>query len=154
DAYVLMSGADGVHQLQRTSAVADREILGQQVHIAARPQSLELPFARVVKDGSGNTWDLILAGSWTIADARRFVTSYAINIVTPGAPLSRQMAHSWMANTIGDRVRDALRGQSAADLIENDALPARWWEKRLGEWLGGFGLDMKVAAIRWESADA
>src|SRR5581483_3314986 len=151
-AFVVSKGIDGVNQIQR----ADPSNLcgGEQVHVYKRSGPMELPFARVVKDTSGNAWDLTLLGTWAISDPRQFLNGYALSAVSAGAPLSRQMVESWMANAIADRVRDAARGQTAQDLVENGALPARWWEKRLAEWLGSFGLEFKLTQAKWSSADA
>src|SRR5262249_30982030 len=126
----------------------------QQVQINPRPQAFSIPFAGLVTDKSHSNWDLLLAGTWEIADARRFLTGHALAMLTPGASMTKQFVESWIGNTLSDRVRDAVRGQAIEDLRDADALPARWWEKRFAEWLSDSGISMKIASAKWDSADA
>ena len=86
---------------------------------------LELSFANLKKDQGDHAWDLVLIGSWRVADSRGFLERFALDMVSPDVSLSRQVADSWLAKTIGPDVRDAVGDQDLEDLRKNDALPLR-----------------------------
>ncbi len=121
--------------------------------VRTTPQKMEISFAAVVTESSSQAWDLILRGSWMIADPGRFLSSYALSAVSADAPLSRPMAESWLANSLRARVGDAARGKTIAYLRDQDGLPAAWWQKRLDEWMAAGGIRFTVVEAKWESAD-
>ena len=122
--------------------------------VSKTPVAMALTYSALTKDKDGHAWDLTLAGTWAVADSRRFLEAYALDAVSPDSGLSAQVTESWVAQSIRPRVLDGTKGYSVPDLREKDALPARWWESQLHKWLGEYGLTANVSEARWESADA
>jgi len=124
------------------------------VRVRRQTQPLELGFSACVNDRQSRAWDLVLTGFWSVSGSRRFLTAQALAMVSPQMPLTKQLAESWMANTIRPYARDALASHSLEDLRDRDALPAAWWEAQINRWLGGYGVSVKVVDCHWGSAEA
>jgi len=121
------------------------------VRVVVAPQPLGTSFAAVVAEG-GHDWDLLLSGAWQVENTEAFLTSYALEVVSPGSSLGKQVVESWITNSVRHRVRDAVKGQSVEALREKDALPSAWWETQFNKWLGESGLAVKITDTGWESA--
>jgi len=122
-------------------------------------RDLELAFPAVAKDGQGHGWDLKLCGAWRVSDGARFLLGFALEAVSPEVPLSRLGAESWMAEKVRRRVRDAVRdaiedNQGFERIRDEDVLPPEWWQKRLCEWLDGYGVSVELMRASWSSEDA
>jgi hypothetical protein len=122
--------------------------------IRKTPHPLAISLSAVKRDDAGNGWDLMLDGSYTITDARAVLERFALDALSPESGLSRQMAESWLANTLKPKILDAVRDISITDIREKDALPVQWWVTQLNKWLVNAGLSGKVKAVHWKSADA
>jgi hypothetical protein len=124
------------------------------VRVRTSAQPLDMVFAALLEGGNAHKWDLRLKGSWSIVDCRKFLKAYGLEAALPGSGLAGQLAESWIANSLGSHVRDAVRDQSIEDLREKDALPARWWEAQMLKWLRDCGVAVKIAEVQWQSAEA
>lgn len=124
------------------------------VRVRTSVQPLAMVFAAIVEDGNGHEWDLLLRGSWSVVESRRFLSTYGLEAAMPSSSLAPELTESWIANSLGTHVRDAVRGQSIDHLQGKDALPARWWEAQILKWLGDSGVAVKIKEARWESAQA
>jgi len=155
--------ADGTVGLRRIVAEETKdEILAANdailLSVNTARQPLEMAFTAAAEDKDSHAWDLILSGSWSVSDSRRFLTSVALTLVSPEAPLSRQVVESWIINKINTRARDEVR--KAADngnfeeVRRKDVLPFEWWDKQIANWLSDNGMSVKVLEARWQSADA
>lgn len=111
-------------------------------------------FAEVLDDHQGYSWDFQIEGHFSVADSERFLTSFALDIVSQDAPVTSDIVESWVVNRVSPRVRDVHRNYSIADLKEQAALPPTWWEKQLDKWLKDYGLVLKVVNALWTSAEA
>jgi len=157
--FVRTKQADGSDALRRVVSgdVMQSVALDENVtvlHVSTATHPLNLAFSEVLKDQGGHGWDFKVSGSWSVADSRRFLTSYALSIVAPNVSLSGYLVQSWMANTVSHKVRDAVRGNSIEDLRDKDTLPARWWENQFCKWLEDYGIAAKITEVHWSSAEA
>ena len=124
------------------------------VRVRTSVQPLAMVFAAIIEDTKGHKWDLQLRGSWSVVDCRRFLNAYGLEAAMSSSSLATELAESWIANSLGTHVRDAVRGQAIDDLRDKDALPARWWEGQMPKWLAESGIAVKIKEARWESAQA
>lgn len=132
----------------------DAERACRFVAVRSSEQALELPFAGIARDTQGHDYDLLLRGVWRAASPKLFLETCGLSLASPQLPLSNDRAVSWMLQKVGTRVRDAVRGQDAAELVRKEALPAAWWEVRLNEWLSDCGIQVSIREARWSSAEA
>jgi len=156
--YVRSRGASGVFEIRRempeegkSVAVADGD---QGIYVSLARWPLELEFPAVLRDHDGHAWDLHLHGSWTINESRSFVCSTVMDTASSGVALSNDLVQSWMIRATNTRVLDAVRDHNIEDLRARDALPARWWEKQLSEWLSEQAMSVQVTDIEFVSAEA
>jgi hypothetical protein len=157
ESYVCRARAGGVEidplsSDSRASEELDRDVTFLRVRTSVQP--LDMVFAAIVEDDHSHKWDVRLKGSWSIIDCRRFLCAYGLDVVLPMSGLAAQLAESWIANSLGAHVRDAVRNQAIEDLREKDALPTGWWDAQMPKWLSGFGVSAKVKEVCWQSAEA
>jgi len=156
--YVRSRNADGSQEVRREMPEEGTSIAtedgDQGVYVSLAPWPLSLAFSCVLIDKSGHMWDLHIRGTWFVSESRRFVCSAALDAVSPGMSVSNDLVQSWMIHATASRVQDAVQGNSIEDLRDRDALPARWWEKQLSNWLGEYGISLHVGEIEFTSAQA
>jgi len=116
---------------------------------------LDLSFAAIKRE-NGTAWDLVLAVSAHITDAKLFFESGAWNLASPGVPLLKPMLESWIANALASGVRDAAASHAIQYLRDENGLSPKGWLQQLNdEWLAGHGIRFENCAFpRWESMEA
>lgn len=158
-AFLRLARVDGTHELRQVFQNEEVPVNpgGGSVtvfRVGLTDHPMCLSFSQVRSDSDGHQWDLRVEGTWSVADSRRFLNAYAADAVRPETPLSQAMAQSWMTRTVGPHVCDASQGHSIHELRVRDALPARWWQERLCEWLEEYGISIRVSEVAWRSAEA
>jgi hypothetical protein len=126
-------------------------------HISVTPHPVSLSFAKLLRDDDGNEWDCRVQGTLTIVDPCRFLSDYAINIASPGIPLSTAMIESWTANVLSLLVRKSLPSDgrcSRKDLSSGNAVLVKWWQTQVPKWLNGYSINVEVTDACYESATA
>ncbi len=155
--YALRS-APGGHELRIVASgvrmIGSLENNAQYVRVRTSVRLLDTVFPALIEDGNLNKWDLRLKGSWSVSDCRMFLQAFGLEAAMPTSELSVEMVESWIANSLGSHVRDAIGGHSVNDLCDKDSLPARWWEAQMPNWLADCGVSVKVKEVKWQSADA
>jgi hypothetical protein len=124
------------------------------VYVRTEPWALELTFTKVTADEEGHDWDLVLSGTWSVVEAGRFLTECAAGMVSPESPCGPADLQAWLMGRIGYQVKEATDGYTVAQLRDSQALPAKFWEERFREWLGGVGLAATVSQAQFHSAAA
>jgi len=156
--YVRSRGADGAQEVRREMPGSGERVTtadgDQGVYVSLVRWPLSLAFSSVLSDHDGHEWDLHVRGSWAINESRRFVCSAVMDAASSEVSLSNDLVQSWMVRATASRVLDAVRDQDIEDLRSRDALPARWWEKQLSDWLSEHGVSVQVAEIEFASAEA
>jgi len=107
-----------------------------------------------MQDSEGHKWDFTLKGQLSVSDSRLVLTTFALDLASPDAPVTPSIAESWLASRLTSRIRDATREYSVEELRDLDALPVSWWEKQLGGWLADFGVKIQLEGVSWSSAEA
>jgi len=156
--YVRSRTADGTQEVRREMPEEGGSIAtedgDQGVYVSLAPWPLGLAFSSALRDKNGHTWDLHIRGTWSVTESWRFACSAALDAVSPGMSVSNDLIQSWMIHATASRVQDAVQGNSIEDLRDRDALPARWWEKQLSNWLGEYGISLHIGEIEFASAQA
>ncbi len=157
--YVSTRQVDGSRELHRVMedgqeipSATDGRVLFYHVSLNEHPFSSTL--SAVLTDKQGHGWDCRIAGQMSVTDSRKFLTSFAANAACPNAPLPPESAASWIAGQIKPRVRDSVASHSVEDLRDSQVLPPSRWEKQLSDWLGEFGVAVRVDEVSWSSAQA
>jgi hypothetical protein len=107
----------------------------------------------VLKDAQGCSHDLILYGTWRVADTQAFLTRYALNFLTENVPLTRTMVEEWLAaHHLRPRLRMIAQEFSVAGL-QAETVTAGWFQQRCQEWLAGSGIIPAILRFELVSAD-
>jgi len=128
-----------------------REVFAQ---VSTRPVHCELLFARISTGSDDHQWDMRIDGTWNINTPQKFLCEFGLSVASVETPLSSDIVDSWLVSILQARVRDAVREYSIEELRNEHALPARWWETQVSEWLADTGLTVRVTSVFWSSADA
>jgi hypothetical protein len=156
--YVRSRGANGVFEIRREIPEEGKSVAvasgDQGIYVSLARWPLELQFPAILRDDDGHAWDLHLHGSWAVDESRRFVCSTVMNAASSSVDVSNDLVQSWIVRATNARVLDAVRDQNIEDLRSKDALPARWWEKNLCEWLTEQAISVQVAKVEFVSAEA
>lgn len=158
DLYLLRDMGEGEARLERispgTTGPGTLPNGAALARVRTDAQPLDCAFTGLLKDTAGHDWDLVFRGKFTVVEPRKFLREHAIKAMAVGSSLTCDGMQSWMLRTLRKRIADEVSRHSMDDLRQKDALPQRWWQDHLAQWLESYGIDIALADVLWDSADA
>lgn len=154
--YVRIGRADGPPELRR---ITKHETIPycpglQLIFVSLRSRPLSMAFSACKMDDQKNAYDLILTGTWSIQNSQLFVGSRMLDVVAPGKSLSNEMAQSLMIQLVTEEIKREVHDYGIEQLIDQNAHPARFWEKKLAGEFEAQGISFHIREKQWTSAEA
>lgn len=148
---------DGTNGLDR---VTSGEQAGRLEHsnFFARVTTAEIPCALTyagLRDQKGTVLDLVVLGTWKIPNRRAFLREYGLERLKTASAIEVASLETTLAKCCQQAITDEVRTLTYEALKNQDALPLRWWETKLSQWIGMDWLELvAVKEVRYESATA